>query len=158
MNKIAQIRNQEIRGTVAALVDAGLVKCASNEEFDVIANAVNEKLANNAYDLADIVEATSLVVEGPAVKTAEEAPVMYKEAALQHESNCFAALGELLLMKTAGQISDEDFVSEADFLMKAAAEAAGINEAISELPEEVQEAVLEALIEEALAAEAAPAE
>ena len=155
MEKIAQIRDQEVRGVLAALVDTGHVKCASREEFDTMSAALAEKVGFE-YELADIVEAAGVVLGGtPAAE--EKTASMQKNAAEIHESNCYAALGELLLMKTAGLVDDETFVENADILMKAASEAAGITEAIAALPPEAQEAVLAALIEEALAEEAAEA-
>lgn len=150
MNKLAQVREQEVRGVLAALVDKGHVKVASRGDFDKLAYVVAENVGYE-YDVNDIIGVTGAVLNGGMDKTAG----MQKTAARMHESNCYAALGELLLMKTAGMVDDGTFVKEAEVLTDAAAEASGVADAIEELPEEVQDAVLEALVEEALAEDAA---
>ena len=54
MQKIAeQVKEAEVRGCVAAFIDAGLVKIAGQEEFDAVCSAVTEQLPD-AYDMQKI--------------------------------------------------------------------------------------------------------
>lgn len=115
--KIAeQAKNAEVRGAMAAFVDHGLVKVASQESFDELCDVVSANLDFD-YDLNKIAAVTEAVLNGqqPLQKTAAQQK-------LAHETARNAALGELLLMKTAGQIDDATFVKEAKWLMKEAAQ------------------------------------
>lgn len=141
MEKLAKIRDMEVRGALAALVDTGLVKCASREEFDKLASDVADRVGFE-YSIDSIVDATSAVLEGGSEKTA----AMTKSAADDYASQCYASLGELLLMKTAGQVDDQTFVAGADILMKEAALAEGINNATADMSVEQQNAVFMSLL------------
>ena len=108
MDKIAEmVRDAEIRGALAAFVDAGLVKVASQEAFEGLVAAVGNKLGEDDYDLQKVAAVTDEIL-GEAEKTA---------AVQDDELIRNAALGELLQMKVAGQIDDETFQKEASQLM-----------------------------------------
>ena len=108
MQKIAeQVKEAEVRGCVAAFIDAGLVKIAGQEEFDAVCSAVTEQLPD-AYDMQKIAAVTDAILEN-------SSEAMTKTAA---ETARNAALGELLLMKTAGEIDEDTFVKTAGELMK----------------------------------------
>lgn len=113
MDKLAQIRESEVRGVLAALVDCGQIKIASAEDFDNLASAVADNVGTS-YSVDDIASVTAELLGG-SVKTAEE----------QHETACMAALGELLMMKTADEIDDETFASAVEPLLKEAVSIRG---------------------------------
>lgn len=111
--KIAeQAKNAEVRGVMAAFVDRGLVKVASQESFEELCDVVSANLDYD-YDLQKVAAVTEAVLTGnaPMRKTAAQQKIA-------HETARNAALGELLLMKTAGQIDDATFVREANALIK----------------------------------------
>lgn len=111
MQKLAaQVKEAEVRGCMAAFVDAGLVKVANQQGFENLCDAVTNCLPDN-YDLQTVADATDYVLSGG---------TMQKTAAEKHDVACKAALGELLMMKTAGQIDNATFVREAGTLMKMA--------------------------------------
>ena len=112
MDKIAQVKEAEVRGCVAAFVDAGLVKVAGQEGFDALCSAVCAKLPDY-YVLEKVAQATDEVVAENAQPAKHE-----KTAAEKHDIAIKAALGDLLMQKTAGQIDNETFVKEASALMK----------------------------------------
>ena len=113
MIKIAeQVKVAEVRGAIAAFMDAGLMKTASSQqEFDAIVDAVSANLDDN-YDMQKIASVTDAVLSN--------GNGMQKVAA---ETARNAALGELLMMKTAGQIDNDTCVKAAQELMKIAATA-----------------------------------
>lgn len=107
MNKIAEeVKIAEVRGCMAAFVDAGLVKVANEEAFDTLCNAVSQNLDDN-YNLEKVASVTESILSNSLEKTSAETARN-------------AALGELLLMKTAGQIDDSTFFKTAEELMKKA--------------------------------------
>lgn len=113
INKVAeQVKEAEVRGVMAAFVDAGLVKVASENAFDDLCGIVAQNIGMD-YDLQKIANVTEAVLNGGMQKSASQ----QKTA---HETARNAALGELLLMKTAGQIDDATFTREAQGLMKMA--------------------------------------
>ncbi len=112
LDKLAQIsavRDSEVRGCLAAFVDSGIMKVASEEDFDALSSAVAANIGLD-YDIDTIYKTASYLLGEGQEKTAAE----------QHNAACMAALGELLMMKTAGQIDDATFTSEAHELMKVA--------------------------------------
>lgn len=113
MDKLAQIRESEVRGVLAALVDCGQIKVASAEDFDILASAVADNIGTS-YSVDDIASVTADLIGG-SVKTAEG----------QHETACMAALGELLMLKTANEIDDETFAYAAEPLLKEAVSIRG---------------------------------
>ena len=117
MEKLAQICNSEVRGVLAALVDTGHIKVASAEDFDQLSDAVQASLPSLEYDIDDIVKIAADLLEG------EEKTASYNDV---YNEN-MAALGELLLMKTAGQISDAEFAEVGEYLVK----SAGLGSAIA---------------------------
>ncbi len=119
MNKIAELaREAEIRGAMAAFVDAGLVKVASQNDFEALVGAVCNYLGEEEYDLQKVAAVTDAVltgnVGGPQYAGRE------KIAAERDEFAHNAALGELLQMKIAGQIDDATFQKTAGALMDGA--------------------------------------
>lgn len=108
MDKIAeQVKEAEVRGCMAAFVDAGLVKVAGQDEFEALCGAVAANVGDN-YDLEKIAAVTDAVISGKLQKTASA------------ETARNAALGELLMMKVAGKIDDATFVKTAQELSKMA--------------------------------------
>ena len=111
------VRSLEVRGSLAAMGDLGLIKCASSEEE---INDLTEKVASvipeYGYTTEDILDAATYFTSGGYEKTASE----------QYESDIKEALGELLLMKVAGDIDTETFQQEADPLVKEAISLKGI--------------------------------
>ena len=112
------VKQAEVAGVLAGLVDADLIKIASEEDFEVITDVVAENLSND-YDLDEVLAKTAEVFEyleevdgEPLEKTAEEE---YVEA--------MAALGEATMDKLAGELDDEEFekiaASIADLASKA---------------------------------------
>ncbi len=109
MYKFAEeVKEAEVRGCIAAWIDAGHIKVASEEAFDDLCEVVSSNLGTN-YDLNKVAAVTEAVLSGGMQKTAANA-----------ERARNAALGELLLMKTAGEIDDATFVKTARDLMKIA--------------------------------------
>lgn len=117
MDKLAQqVKMADVTGCEAAFVRLGLVKVASDEEFNQLCENVCNALGDADYDL-DKIAAVTMQVQGAGaapLKKAASANNAPNEAARN------AALGELLLMKTAGQIDDATFRQEAEGLMKMA--------------------------------------
>lgn len=123
LDKLAQlsaVRESEVRGCLAAFVDSGIMKVASEEDFDALASAVSSNIGLD-YDIDTIYKTAAYLIGEPAEEAQEKTAEEFDDTAYK------AALGELLLMKTAGQIDDNTFVSEYDALTK---EAAGKMEAI----------------------------
>lgn len=112
MEKIAEMAKEaEVRGVLAAFVDQGLLKVASAEAFDELAGKVAAVIAPDGYTIEDIAAATdSLLTSGFSEKTAAE----------QDDTARKAALGDLLMMKMAGEIDDATFSKEAGLLVTAA--------------------------------------
>lgn len=112
MEKIAELAKEaEVRGVLAAFVDQGLLKVASTDDFDQLAAKVASIVADDGYTIEDIAGATaSLQGGGDTEKTAAE----------QEDTARKAALGELLMMKMAGEIDDQTFTNEAGLLVTAA--------------------------------------
>lgn len=111
MYKIAEMtRDAEVRGVLACFVDGGHLKVASAEDFDVLSDAVSQAIGEEEYSVEKIAAVTDAVLEeaeyAGTEKTAEE----------RHDTACMAAMGELLMMKVAGEVDDETFVKEANSL------------------------------------------
>ena len=113
MDKLAAIKMAEVQGVLAALVDAELVKVASEEYFNKLAEVVIENLTDD-YDLNEVLEKTAAIIEAvnaePMEKEAEELDEV-GQALLYHH--------ELVLKKEAGEVSDEEFRKEAKAIRKA---------------------------------------
>lgn len=108
MNKFAsQVKEAEVRGAMAAFIDAGLVKVAGQAAFDELCGVVADNIGYDA-SLNDIAAVTEQVLSGDMQKTAQD------EMAIK------AALGDLLMQKTAGLISNTAYKREAGKLMKMA--------------------------------------
>ena len=100
MDKMAfAVRNAEVRGALAAFVDADLIKCASTSDFDALAERVASDIPEMDYTLDDIAAATQLALSGE----------NREKTAAEHSSDVKAALGELMLMKVAGEIDRATF-------------------------------------------------
>ena len=159
MEKLSAIRDSEVRGVLAALVDSNLVKCASRADFDKMASAVSQAVGYD-YDINKIASTVDAYMNKGQTKTASMEKTASQKLAAR-ESEVYTALGEALLMKTAGYISDDQFTKVADELMEEAAATSGLNDALDELPEDVKDVILEAVLEDAAAeagADEAPAE
>jgi len=100
-----EVKQAEVRGCIAAWIDAGQIKVASEGAFEDLCSKVAANLSDD-YDLQKVAAVTEAVLSGGMKKTASQ------------ETARNAALGELLLMKTAGQIDDSTFVKAAEELMK----------------------------------------
>jgi len=100
-----EVKQAEVRGCIAAWIDAGQIKVASEGAFEDLCSKVAANLSDD-YDLQKVAAVTEAVLSGGIKKTASQ------------ETARNAALGELLLMKTAGQIDDATFVKTAQELMK----------------------------------------
>jgi hypothetical protein len=100
-----EVKQAEVRGCIAAWIDAGQIKVASEGAFEDLCGRVAANLSDD-YDLQKVAAVTEAVLSGGMKKTASQ------------ETARNAALGELLLMKTAGQIDDDTFVKTANELMK----------------------------------------
>lgn len=110
MYKLAeQVKEAEVRGCMAAFVDAGMVKVAGQAAFDELCSVVADNVGDN-YDLAKVAAVTEAVLNG--------APARMTKVAAETARN--AALGELLMMKVAGEIDDRTFVKTAQELAKMA--------------------------------------
>ena len=116
MDKLAQIRDSEVRGVLAAFVDNGLIKCASREDFDNLAEAVSANVGYD-YDINTIADVTDALLSDDNVKTAGEQD---DEGADEGIADCMSAIGELYMRKTAGEIDDITFEEAADDLLKEA--------------------------------------
>lgn len=114
MYKLAeQVKEAEVRGCMAAFVDAGMVKVAGQAAFDELCSEVAKNVGDN-YDLEKVAAVTEAVLTGAAQGQTKVAA----------ETARNAALGELLLLKTAGQIDDATFRQSAAELIKMGAQLA----------------------------------
>ncbi len=121
MDKMAfAVRNAEVRGALAAFVDADLIKCASTSDFDALAERVASDIPEMDYTLDDIAAATQLALSGE----------NREKTAAEHSSDVKAALGELMLMKVAGEIDRATFNREAAPLVKEAISLEGAGQAL----------------------------
>ncbi len=106
MYKLAeQVKEAEVRGCVAAFVDAGLVKVAGQGAFDELCAVVADNIGDD-YNLEKVAAVTEAVLGGAG------------QTKVAAETARNAALGELLMLKTAGQIDDETFRQSAAELIK----------------------------------------
>lgn len=111
MDKIATlVKEAEVRGVLAGLVDAGHLKVASYEDLEALTSAVSSCLDQN-YDLDDVLSKTAEVLD-----YLENEDGIEKEAGEIDETAVMAAFGELSMMKMAGQIDDETFAAAAEEL------------------------------------------
>lgn len=119
MDKLAQqVRMADVVGCEAAFVKLGMVKVANDEAFNQLCEAVCEKLGEDDYDLNKVASVTAEVIDAANQQAPQEKQAA--QASATNEAARNAALGELLLMKTAGQIDDATFKKEAENLMKMA--------------------------------------
>ena len=111
MDKIVElIKEAEVRGVLAAFVDAGLVKVAGQEAFDKLAAAVCRKLGEEDYTLEKVAQVTEAVLQHPGNQAVGSgAPAGKNDIRMQ--------LGELMLSKAAGSIDSAAFVKEASALL-----------------------------------------
>jgi len=128
MDKVAMVKSAEVRGVLACLVDNELVKVAEEEEFDALAEVVAENLPEE-YTLEDVLDVTGKVMEAlegseeeeevveeeeEPEEVVEEEPV--KEASEADNRAIMAAYGELSMAKEAGEITEDEFIKEANKL------------------------------------------
>ena len=113
MNKIASlVKEAEVRGVLAGLVDGGHLKIASVEDLEALTEVVSGAVEGYDYDLNTILSKTAEVIEYL------ENEGQDKEASEDEvdETAVMAAFGELSMMKMAGEIDDETFEKEASKL------------------------------------------
>lgn len=122
MNKIASlVKEAEVRGVLAGLVDGGHLKIASAEDLEALTEVVSGAVEGYDYDLNTILSKTAEVIEyleneGQDKEASEDgADTFDKTAAL-------AAVGELTMAKLAGEISEADYENAVEELMKMADE------------------------------------
>lgn len=93
MDKFAElVRDSEIRGAMAAFVDLGMVKVASQEEFDGLVEAVCQGIGDEDYDLQKVASLTEEVLSTPKAEEQEKT----------------ALLGTVIGAARAGNLSDEE--------------------------------------------------
>jgi hypothetical protein len=122
MDKIAMIKQAEVNGVLAALVEKELVKVADDEDFEALTGAIAGSLSED-YDFEEVMDKTAAVMEEyyelvEGAEGAEGEEGHEKEAGEEGEAeyderDIMAAYGELTLAKEAGDISEEDFEKEA---------------------------------------------
>ena len=105
LNKFAQVKEAEVRGVLAAFVDNGLINVQTPQQFDKLASVVSNNLPAS-YTVDDIANLTL--------------PAMQKVAEDSSDNATQMALGELALMKVAGQVSDAEFNAMAEGILKEA--------------------------------------
>lgn len=113
MNKIASlVKEAEVRGVLAGLVDGGHLKIASVEDLEALTEAVSGAVEGYDYDLDTILSKTAEVIEAMEDKGQD------KEASEDEvdETAVMAAFGELSMMKMAGEIDEDSFEKEASKL------------------------------------------
>ena len=93
MDKLAElVRDSEIRGAMAAFVDLGMVKVASQEEFDGLVEAVCQGIGDGEYDLQKVASVTESLLTAPETEGQEKT----------------ALLGALAGAIRAGNLTDEE--------------------------------------------------
>lgn len=92
MYKLAQLKEAEVRGVVAALVDNGVLAVDSPEQFEKVASDTAAMLDGYDYDINDVAQAAQYSMQ----KTASADAVT-------------EAMGELTMHKLAGDINDDEF-------------------------------------------------
>ena len=148
MDKLAElVRDSEVRGAVAAFVDLGLVKVASQEAFDALVDAICQGIGDEDYDLQKVASLTEALLAEPQNEKQEKKASIGTTVGTQLMVNKYgvdnakegmsglpktasedtqetddiakkAALGELLQMKVAGQIDEKSFVEAASSLLE----------------------------------------
>lgn len=127
MDKIAMVKQAEVSGVIAGLVDAEYIKLASAEDFDTVCQIVADNISEKDWTFDEVVEKTAEVMEevyqiyeenGQLEKEAEVKAVeevkeeeVVKEAELT-DTEIFAAIGELTLAKEAGDVSEDEAESK----------------------------------------------
>ncbi len=119
--QIAMVRESEVRGCLAAFQDAGILKTASEEDFDKLTYAVANNLGID-YDIDTIYKTAAFILGGPAEDAVQPVARQEKTASAK------AAIGELFLQKVAGTIDDATFAKRIVPLMKRAEEEVGKEE------------------------------
>jgi hypothetical protein len=144
MDKLAMVKSAEVRGVMACLVDNGLLKVANEEMFEMMADAVVEKLAED-YNLEDVLDNTAEVAEAAeAIENMDEEELaelvaaadtddevveddvveddIDKEASAADIDGVMQDYSKLLMAKEAGEITEQYFEKEAgaikEFLSK----------------------------------------
>ncbi len=100
MEKLAHlVKEAEVRGVLAGLVDGGLLKVASLEELEMLTQAVASSIEGYDYSLEDVLEKTAAVL-----KVAEE-----DEANAQDEPTIEDVFNDLTELHSSGKIDDETY-------------------------------------------------
>jgi len=119
MEKLAMIKQAEVNGVMAALLETELVKVASEEDFDAVTSCITDGLSDD-YDMEEVLAKTAEVLDEyyALCEEGEEAGEVKKEASEEgvDETAVMAAIGELTLAKVAGDISEEDYDAEVEKL------------------------------------------
>ena len=126
MDKLAYlVKEAEVRGVLAGLVDTGHLKVASVEDIDAMAGAVSDMIEGTDYDLDTVLDKTAELIEY--LNSDEYAQEEQEKTAGEiDETARMAAFGELSMMKMAGEIDEDSFVSaieELGFQVKEAGNA-----------------------------------
>lgn len=100
MDKIAQIKLAETHGVLAALADTGLLKVASEEDFDFMTEKVAEALGDD-YDMDQVISKTAGCEYLMDKIASEEFSIDEVAEVMDKEACTFADLGEFLMLKEA---------------------------------------------------------
>lgn len=99
MDKFAElVRDSEVRGAMAAFVDLGMVKVASQEEFDGLVDAVCQGIGDGEYDLQKVASVTEELLSEPA----------HEDGTKPEGQEKTALLGALAGAIRAGNLTDEE--------------------------------------------------
>ena len=116
MDKIAMVKQAEVSGALAALVDEGIVKVASVEDFEGIAQVISENLpeqydANDFFaKTAEVMDKVYAIYEGASVEEDEGVEKVAEESMDKvAEEDVLATIGIFALQKEAGEITAEEF-------------------------------------------------
>jgi hypothetical protein len=135
MDKVAMVKQAEVNGVIAGLVDGGYVKLASEDDFNMVCEAVAGNVSDE-WDFNEVIEKTAAVMEEvnaiyEQIEAGAGAPEDLEKEASTDEVDLLAAYGKLTLMKQAEEIDDETYQTEATKLQKAmAATKAGAGKAV----------------------------
>lgn len=119
MDKVAMVKQAEVTGVIAGLVDAEYIKLASAEDFDTVCEVVANNISDKDWTFDEVVEKTAEVMD-EVYKIYEENGSIKKEANEKElsESEIMAEIGALTLAKEAGDVSEDEAESKMSKLKK----------------------------------------
>jgi hypothetical protein len=122
MDKLAMVKLAEVNGVLAGLVDEGLIKISSDEEFDALSELVSDNL-DDEYDMDDILNKTAEVMQAAdeleEMMAGEDMEKSAEELIAEEVTPLLAEYGHLALLKEAEEITDQDYEEETGKLKKA---------------------------------------